>query len=127
MKTVFLILVSALLLGAVEKNDIDIAVTKILGPKKITSYRVAKNPFAGRQRSGKESRPSRKSGFILQVDGVINKKALIDGRLYKVGDRIKGYTLRTITEKGATFMKNGRIYTAKLSNADHDIMIKRDK
>jgi len=46
-----------------------------------------------------------KYSFVLEA--IINKSVLVNGRWYKIGDKIKGYQLRTVTQNTAV-LKRGR-------------------
>lgn len=129
MKAMVTALLVAAMLQGVEKEDVDAAMTAILGKKNITVLPIQRNPFIGARTAEPESAPpaSPKRGFGLKVEGIINKKALIGGTLYRVGERVDGYEIQTITERGVTFMKDGIFYAAALLNGESDIMVKRDR
>jgi len=53
-----------------------------------------------------------------KVEAVINKKALINNKLYSVGSVIFGYVIEKITEKSVTFKKNGKTYIKSLNQSN---------
>ena len=111
------------------KTAIDTLVAHIKAPRNIRTLPVKTNPFVGEEYAIKKSAPVKKPSDApqLNVQGIINKKAIIDGRLYGVGEKVKGYDIQTITENGVTLLKNGILYAAKLSGTGRKIQIKRER
>lgn len=111
-----------------DKSSIDTVVDNILKPRHIEMNGVKKSPFVGETspRSNPPSPSKKSTAPKLEIQGIINKKALINGTLYGVGERIEGYLLQSITENGVTFLKQGTLYTAKLFGRSK-IQIKRDR
>ena len=129
MKSV-LILLLLLLTGSYgsDKAVIDGIVSNILKPRHIGEITVTKSPFVNGDRpASKTVSSAKKTTPKVELQGIVNKKALINGRLYQVGDRVEGYQLQTITEEGITLLKNGILYAAKLAANGSEIQIKRDK
>lgn len=112
-----------------SKTAIDTLVAHIKAPRNIRTLPVKTNPFVGEEHAIKTSTPVKKPSDApqLNVQGIINKKAIIDSRLYGVGEKVKGYAIQTITENGVTLLKNGILYAAKLSGTGRKIQIKRER
>lgn len=110
------------------KTAIDTLVAHIKAPRNIRTSPVKTNPFVGGTYTVKKSPPVKKPSDAphLALQGIINKKAIIDGRLYGVGDTVNGYAIQTVTENGITLLKNGTLYVAKLSENRSEIQIKRN-
>jgi hypothetical protein len=126
------ILLPLLLLSGVygdEKAFIDTIVKNILEPRHIQQAPIKKSPFVvGKRSRPKSAVPAKKRQMPrLELQGVFNKKALINDRLYTVGNTVKGYQIQTISEEGVTFLKNGILYAAKLAAGGSKIQIKRDR
>ncbi|MDQ1340876.1 MAG: hypothetical protein QG567_2034 [Campylobacterota bacterium] len=124
---VFVFLVSLVFAQEEEKRKIDVLIEKISTKKNIEINTNIKNPFVQIERFVKPlSVVKKKEEVALEVTGVINKKAIINGKLYRAGDEISGNVIQTITEEGVTFMKDGKAFMKKFTKED-DISIKRDK
>lgn len=126
---VFVFLISFVFAQEEEKRKIDVLIEKISTKKNIEVNTNIKNPFVQIERFVKPLPVVKKKEEIaaaLEVAGVINKKAIINGKLYRAGDEISGNVIQTITEEGVTFMKDGKAFMKKFTKED-DISIKRDK
>lgn len=112
-----------------DKASIDSIVKNILEPRHIRQLPVKKSPFVGGNRPlPKTAAPvKKKRAPQLKLQGIVNKKALINGKLYQVGDTVAGYQVQTITENGVTFLKNGMLYAAKLTASGSKIQITRER
>ena len=111
-----------------DKATIDAIVKNILEPRQVEAVTVRKSPFVdGDSPAVKLTAPAKKNMPQLELQGIVNKKALINGRLYQVGDTVEGYQIQAITEKGVTLLKNGILYAAKLAASGSEIQIKRDR
>lgn len=124
---VFVFLTSFVFAQEEEKRKIDVLIEKISTKKYIEVNTNIKNPFVQIERFEKPLPVvKKKEEAVLEVAGVINKKAIINGKLYRAGDEISGNVIQTITEEGVTFMKDGKTFMKKFTKED-DISIKRDK
>lgn len=109
-----------------ERERAEEIIKALVTPKNIRVGKISKNPFIHTEKVQPAHRAN-KTAPKPDVVGIINKKAVIDGKLYQAGDTINGYTIQTITENGVTFMKNGMIYAEKFANGKNKILIKRDR
>lgn len=112
-------------LNGYDKTDIDTLVAHILAPRHVGEHLVVKSPFVDGATPVAAS--AKKRTTRLELQGVVNKKALINGQLYRVGDTVRGYQIQTITEKGVTLLKNSILYSATLTEGGSKIQIKRDR
>lgn len=55
----------------------------------------------------------------LTLDAVINQSVLINGEWYKLNDTVRGYTIKSITLKSATLVKNKKelVLTTNTTNS----------
>jgi len=125
---ILLILLLGTALSGDDKSAIDRIVGNILEPRHVGESLVQKSPFVdGDRPRSKPVAQAKKSTPRVELQGIVNKKALINNRLYQVGDRVEGYQVLTISEEGITLLKNGILYAAKLAAGGSEIHIKRDK
>jgi len=56
----------------------------------------------------------------LQVDAIINKSILINGKWYKTNDKVNGYTIRNIGYNSTTLVRNGKelVLTTSFKNSN---------
>ena len=111
-----------------DKSYIDNIVNDILIKKEVSINKNLKNPFFNPVKL-KKSKPSIKKNPIAvtplpKVTGILNKKALINSSLYKIGDSVDGYIIRTITNNKVTFLKDGTLYANTF--IQNKILFKRD-
>jgi len=110
-----------------EREKVDELIKILTTPKNIKIDKRVKNPFIHTEKLVQPSLKIKEKEPMPDVAGVINKKAMINGNLYKAGDTVNGFTIQMITEEGVTFMKNGMIYAEKFANGKNKILIKRDR
>ena len=59
--------------------------------------------------------------------GIFNKKAFINGKLYKIGEKINGYLITAIEDDRVFLKKWGREVTLSLVKRRHTVYKKEDK
>lgn len=62
----------------------------------------------------------------LKIDAIINKSVLIDGKWYKVSDKMGVYTIITINASSVTLSKNGKKEILSTNNENLKFKNKRD-
>lgn len=109
-----------------EKVKVDLMIGQISVKKDIKVNTNIKNPFVQIEKFITPLPVVQKKEEVLEVTGVINKKAIVNGKLYRAGDSVNGNVIQTITEEGVTFLKDGKVFMKKFTKED-DISIKRDR
>ena len=84
-----------------EKNNTDKKEKDVTKRALIPSSKQSVTNTAGTL--DKVKKPSHKA---LTLDAVINQSVLINGEWYKLNDTVRGYTIKSITLKSATLVKN---------------------
>ena len=108
------------------KNEVDALVASIGAAPMITLDSTIANPFTGSRPSRPAASQKTAAPKSIQFQGVVNKKALINGGLYGVGQDISGYRLESVTEKGITLSHAGRTYTYSLTPTSGSILLQKE-
>jgi len=133
MKTLFISLLLLYTLGANELQWVDEQINAIKPPREGISKEktsAIKNPFTSLSKIQKESDKSKhafnkngsntlaKKEIKLSLDAIINKSALINGKWYKLNDRIAKYTVSSIDRDIVllSFKKKTLLLTTKTDN-----------
>ncbi len=113
-------------LDQATKERVDAYIAAIRANPSIAFDAAIANPYTGMRPLSKRTQRDSKS-IDVTLQGVLNKKALINGELYEVGHYVAGYRLESVTEKGITLSKNGQTFSKLLAPDTQSILLRRDR
>ena len=121
---------------SITKDYIDLLFDKITSTKFI-KFDSSRNPFVFQDKKEEIKAQSIGSSDIktktinkeykIQIDAIINKKVIINSKLYGVGDSVMGFKILTITEKWIKVDKDGKTKTINFISDDNEIKITKER
>ncbi len=142
---IFSLLFITNIINASELSWVDEQVEAIKPPRPgIDSQLISsiKNPFIFLEKNGAKkikitkkkviktvkktvSKPSKKTVAKLTLEIVINSSALINGKWYKTGDHVKGYTIKKVKKRSVIVTYNGKKSTLYITHKKSNLNFKK--
>ncbi len=124
-----LLLLPALLASEGGKEQVDRLMAHITVQRELPAIPTGHTPFVTAETANPKVRqdPPKTVTPRVALQGIINKKALINDRLYGVGEPVGEYRLQSVTERGVTLIKNDRLYRISLAPGNGKIQLKRGR